>query len=108
MCGIAGIYNLKCGNITAHCLKNMCDAMRHRGMDDEGYVFFQARNEPFKDKGFWIEKGPDMPSISSHEEWKHIFGRNSDFNLTLGHRHLSIIDLTSAGHQPMSNRTNGI
>ncbi|MEE9509358.1 MAG: asparagine synthase (glutamine-hydrolyzing), partial [Candidatus Bathyarchaeia archaeon] len=108
MCGIAGIYHLKGETIPAHCLKKMCDVMRHRGMDDEGYVFFQARNDPFKDEGFWVEKGPDMPSISSHEEWKQVFGRNSDFNLALGHRRLSIIDLSSAGHQPMSNRTNGI
>ncbi|MEE9215231.1 MAG: asparagine synthase (glutamine-hydrolyzing) [Thermodesulfobacteriota bacterium] len=108
MCGIAGIFNLKGDNIPAHCLKRMCDVMRHRGPDDEGYVFFQARNEPFKDEGFWVEKGPDMPSISSYEEWKQVFGRNSDFNIALGHRRLSIIDLSSAGHQPMSNRTNGI
>lgn len=108
MCGIAGIYNLKGENIPSHCLKKMCDVMKHRGMDDEGYVFFQARNEPFKDEGFWIEKGADMPSVSNDEEWKQIFGRNSDFNVALGHRRLSIIDLSCAGHQPMSNRTNGI
>ncbi len=108
MCGIAGISHLKGENIPSHCLKKMCDVMKHRGPDDEGYVFFQARDDPFKDEGFWVEKGPEMPSISNHEEWKQVFGRNSDFNLALGHRRLSIIDLSSAGHQPMSNRTNGI
>jgi asparagine synthase (glutamine-hydrolysing) len=108
MCGIAGIYNLKGKEIPAHCLKNMCDAMKHRGMDDEGYVFFQARNDPFKDEGFWVKRGSDMPTASGYDEWKQVFGRNSSFNLALGHRRLSIIDLSSAGHQPMSNRTNGI
>ena len=59
--GIVGINKLDSGNI----IKNMNQALRHRGPDDEG-VFVTE-------------------------------------NIALGHRRLSIIDLSSAGHQPMES-----
>lgn len=70
MCGIAGIYYLNNKAVSQVIIKNMCDTMRHRGPDDEGYFF--------------------------------------DNNLALGHRRLSIIDLSSAGHQPMSDDNKSI
>lgn len=108
MCGIAGIYNLKREPIPAHCLKPMCDVMVHRGPDDAGYSFFDVRNEPFKDEGYWIEKGWDFPAVQNEAEWRSLFGGNGQFNLALGHRRLAVIDLTESGHQPMANRANGI
>lgn len=63
MCGIAGIVHLDGAPISAVCLKQMTDAIAHRGPDGEGQ---------------WIEG-----------------------NVGLGHRRLAIIDLSSAGHQPM-------
>ncbi|MBK7141058.1 MAG: asparagine synthase (glutamine-hydrolyzing) [bacterium] len=108
MCGIAGIYHLTQQPIPAHCLKAMCDTMEHRGPDDEGAVFFQVRNEPFKAEGYWVEKSAERRSARNQQEWEQILHGDHQFNLALGHRRLSIIDLTSAGHQPMSNRANGI
>ena len=108
MCGIAGIYHLHRKPIPSHCLKSMCDVMKHRGPDGEGYVFFHVQNAPFKDEGYWIEKGGDLPTVQGPDEWKQLFNGDGHFNLALGHRRLAIIDLTSAGHQPMSNRANGI
>jgi len=108
MCGIAGLYNLNGLPVPAHCLKPMCDVMHHRGPDDEGYIFFDVRNEPFKDEGYWVEKRADMPDTRSAEEFKAAFGGTDSFNLALGHRRLAIIDLTETGHQPMSNRANGM
>ncbi len=58
MCGITG-FNWK----DAKLLKNMCDAIKHRGPDDEG---------------------------------AHV-----DDRVSLGHRRLSILDLSEKGHQPM-------
>ncbi len=108
MCGIAGLYHLEREPVPAYCLKPMCDSMVHRGPDDEGYVFFKVMDEPFKNEGYCLEMGPDIPPASNGEDWRRYFDGNGDFNLALGHRRLAIIDLTSNGHQPMSNRANGI
>ena len=52
----------------------MCQAMTHRGPDDEGiYISHQSL-------------------VTNHQA-----------SIGLGHKRLSIIDLSSAGHQPMSN-----
>ncbi|MBN2845204.1 MAG: asparagine synthetase B, partial [Deltaproteobacteria bacterium] len=48
-----------------------------------------------------------MPDIADGASWREHFHGNGHFNLVLGHRRLSIIDLSSYAHQPMSNRTNG-
>jgi len=62
MCGIAGAI----GWGDAQAVARMTDALRHRGPDDRGVMFFP------------------------HER------------VGLGHRRLSIIDLSAGGHQPMS------
>lgn len=67
MCGIAGIIGLD--NASKH-VKNMLEAMHHRGPDDWGVY----------------ESG----------------------DVTLGHKRLSIIDLSPSGHQPMTNRKGDI
>lgn len=63
MCGIAGVVDLSGKSISPVALKEMTDAVAHRGPDGEGH---------------WIDR-----------------------NVGLGHRRLSIIDLSPAGHQPM-------
>jgi len=108
MCGIAGLYHLNRKAVPAYALKKMCDVMQHRGPDDEGYVFFHVRSEPYKNEGYWVDMAQDIPEATSREDWSSAFNGNGDFNLALGHRRLSIIDLTHTGHQPMSNRANGI
>ena len=108
MCGIAGLYHLKREAIPAHCLKNMCDAIEHRGPDDEGYAFHNITDGPYKDEGYWVEKSNSMPVIAGKTEWNQLFSGNGHFNLALGHRRLAIIDLSPAGHQPMSNSANNI
>jgi asparagine synthase (glutamine-hydrolysing) len=109
VCGIAGILSLSDKPINLYAIKRMCDVMRHRGPDDAGYVLF--RFDQLRPQGnIWREyldrdfsfRHPDyfseMPIFTDsgtkgEEPW----------NLALGHRRLSIIDLTSAGHQPMSD-----
>ena len=109
MCGIAGIVSLLDRPIHVHSLKRMCEQMNHRGPDDAGYVFFQI-DPTGRSNGLWreyFEKDfslghPDYfsgmppvlePNPEGREHWQ----------LALGHRRLSILDLTSAGHQPMAD-----
>jgi asparagine synthase (glutamine-hydrolysing) len=95
--------------VHVYAIKKMCDAMRHRGPDDAGYIFFritQTRDgreawREYCDKDFSFQH-PDyfseMPLLLNPKT-----GGQEPWHLALGHRRLSIIDLTSAGHQPMSD-----
>ena len=65
MCGIAGILSLNFNNVSIERLKQMTDAIAHRGPDGEGF-------------------------------WK-----NNSGHVALGHRRLSIIDLSTNAAQPM-------
>ncbi|MDO8281054.1 MAG: asparagine synthase (glutamine-hydrolyzing) [Thermodesulfovibrionia bacterium] len=80
MCGIAGIFNSG-ETVSPNDVRSMLDAAAHRGPDDSGITSFNTAS------GKWWGL-PDG-------------GGRSD--LVLGHLRLSIIDLSSAGHQPMSD-----
>ena len=109
MCGIAGILSLIDKPIDLYAIKKMCDTMRHRGPDDAGYVFFQIGRsrdgrdawKEYYDKDFSF-RHPDyfseMPLLLNSK-----IGEKEPWHLAFGHRRLSIIDLTSAGHQPMTD-----
>jgi asparagine synthase (glutamine-hydrolysing) len=84
MCGICGEIDFNRG-VKSEPLQRMCRVLAHRGPDDEGMVFIKG-NECFEMKG---------PSQSSLEQ--------AGFQVGLGHRRLSIIDLSEAAHQPMCN-----
>ncbi len=64
MCGIAGIFHIDGSPASKVLLRQMTNAIIHRGPDGEGYYI--------------------------------------DGSIGLGHRRLSIIDLSEAGHQPMA------
>ena len=81
MCGITGFFQ-KNKNIEFKTIKKMNDKIIHRGPDDEGYLI----------------TGNNESSIID-EKVNFI---NSHINFAFGHRRLSIQDLSSAGHQPMS------
>ncbi|MBI3518175.1 MAG: asparagine synthase (glutamine-hydrolyzing), partial [Bacteroidetes bacterium] len=94
MCGIAGILNKE--GIRSSDLHRMSTILRHRGPDDEG--FFVSGNAVLS----CLYKGNDtitelasLPHISEHSQ-------NGAYEVGLMHRRLSILDLSAAGHQPMS------
>jgi len=102
MCGITGI--LSPSAIKIETLKGMNNAIRHRGPDDEGFVLFDVDN-------FSVYGGHD----TSQESWQSEVSytpvkkitecEKIDAIFALGHRRLSILDLSSFGHQPMCDET---
>jgi len=74
MCGICGKINFNAVPVEAGILRKMCRSFSYRGPDDEGV---------------YISGGAT--------------GKGGRASVGLGHKRLSIIDLSRAGHQPMSN-----
>jgi len=86
MCGILGVYNLKHKNVDAKIVNRMLQELQHRGPDDTGEVLFKTDTK------------------------KH-YTSDIDSNygdLSFAHCRLKVIDLSSAGHQPMSNEDKSI
>lgn len=101
MCGIAGIINLsgQSPDIKNN-IRLMTNTIRHRGPDGEGFLL--SNNDECIALG-----GPDTPeevykSGLAFAPQQNIDSSGSGYNMALGHRRLSIIDLSPGGHQPMS------
>src|SRR5579875_2213019 len=82
MCGVAGIIRDRTADLPAGVMGKMLAAISHRGPDDEGMVFL------------------------SHEvrRWRVCSETEAHWSVALGSRRLSILDLSSGGHMPMTYR----
>lgn len=87
MCGICGIYDLSDPVNLLSEIKRMVEMVQHRGPDDSGWLMVRRNGEATSDY-----PGPSV-SLDFAEDGRSV--------LALGHRRLSIIDLSAAGHQPM-------
>jgi asparagine synthase (glutamine-hydrolysing) len=74
MCGICGKISYGDRPIEEKLIKQMCRSFSYRGPDDSGVLTGKGHSN-----------------------------NNQQINVGLGHQRLSIIDLSSAGHQPMTN-----
>jgi asparagine synthase (glutamine-hydrolysing) len=80
MCGIAGFIT-KRQRATVEQVRAMTDRLRHRGPNAEGVLLVDTRTA-----ATWSGEGAQPVA---------------NFDLALGHRRLSILDLSDAGRQPM-------
>ena len=102
MCGIAGILDFGQSPGRLRRIVAMTDAMRHRGPDDEGFALFGRSGVDCQLAG-----GDDTPAqvLSTSLPYAPKSGHgplpSGDQVLALGHRRLSVVDLSPAGHQPM-------
>lgn len=109
MCGIAGIVSLGTRPVKPEVIKRMCDIQAHRGPDDAGYVLFRLGQPNSKEGLYWCNfTDPDFWHINRHLPiWGEDYWRSEvelgRFSVAMGHRRLSIIDLTPYGHQPMAS-----
>jgi len=99
MCGISGIISKQSIRINKE-IVGINNTIKHRGPDDEGYLLINSNTSiPLA--------GNDTPqevlqSNISYCPNKHIKDVDINCNIAMGHRRLSIIDISSSGHQPMS------
>jgi asparagine synthase (glutamine-hydrolysing) len=102
MCGIAGCIAKQGNLIPNSTILRMAEAIHHRGPDDEGFILYSHSHE------LETAGGKDTPDEvwNSQTEFcpKKDIKKITHFSsrVALGHRRLSILDLSANGHQPMS------
>ena len=90
MCGICG-YIPRRPTSDPTTITKMNEAIRHRGPDDEGYAVLEHSTRT----------AHDFYGSSSTINGRHVNSASVKSSCFLGHRRLSILDLSTAGHQPM-------
>lgn len=101
MCGILAIVN-KGNKVTSGNLLQACTIIKHRGPDDEGLLTWAPGEEPV------IWAGADTaPATLAHFGYQQL-SPGMGFRVGFGHRRLSILDLSPAGHQPMRHDAAGL
>jgi len=95
MCGIFGIVRFDGRPLDVASVAQAVRTLNHRGPDDEGYLLADtARGRTVACGGPDTDPSLRLPPVES------VAGQA--FDTALGFRRLSILDLTPAGHQPMS------
>ncbi len=98
MCGIAALYEPSAPAWLETTMRRMSALARHRGPDGEGFVFFRPQGT----------SALEATAVSSSETPTGVPALPSSppgGTLALGHRRLSILDLSATGHQPMPDAT---
>jgi asparagine synthase (glutamine-hydrolysing) len=88
MCGIFGIAHKSGGAMDPALLWNATQKVAYRGPDDWGFAAFAPLRSGNPRAKTWSRRGDGPP--------------NHTYQVGLGHRRLSILDLSEAGHQPMN------
>lgn len=101
MCGISGIISYQQNTTLVKSISSVLQEIIHRGPDDEGFVFFEGNTSTpvfGKDTPLDVKQSNLLysPKIGIEEI-------NTNANVVLAHRRLSILDLTEYAHQPLCN-----
>ncbi len=107
MCGITGIVKFDSYIDEPLKIVEMNNLLRHRGPDDEGYLSYNSKSNSLK-----IWGGKETPSSIWNRDYQYSPKGNvndesfskGNSTLLLGHRRLSILDLSPLGHQPMCDK----
>ena len=97
MCGIYGIWHTGGRQVDLNALRKAVASLRHRGPDDEGYLLVDTRSARATLAG-GDRTRPEL-GLPPLGHFAGVIGERYD--LALGFRRLSILDLSPAGHQPM-------
>lgn len=106
MCGIAGLIRYPKGKLNPDMIRLMTNSIKHRGPDDEGFLLFSRELNtaiPFGGNDTppdVYQSGLSYAPAAAHENLVQKFSSHQ-ISVLLGHRRLSIIDLSPSGHQPM-------
>jgi asparagine synthase (glutamine-hydrolysing) len=99
MCGLVALVSAGMP-LTVQSLVDMTRALRHRGPDDEGYLVEDGDRIRLLSGADTPDNVLCEPTESRPEGATADIGRMA-LHVGLGHRRLSIVDLSAHGHQPM-------